>query len=207
MGTTRLKDVEGSVYMPFMVDLENLSLRPDAAILSIGAARFDPQLGIVLDTFRVDVDINDAMRHGHVDGGTIEWWLGQDKGAQEALLERKTFTLHAALAAFSRWLNYHWVAGDGEERPAIWANGTQADIVWLENAYRAVGLSVPWHYQQPRDYRTFINEVLPPERVREVMDSVEQTMGGVIKHDASEDARFQALVLCEVLRRVMGWRI
>ena len=59
-----------------MIDLETLSTRPDATIVTLGAIKFnphtveEPHTGLYI-RFNVD-EQSDLGRH--VDDGTLEWW-------------------------------------------------------------------------------------------------------------------------------------
>ena len=99
-----------------MVDLETLSIRPYAAIVSIGAVKFTEQDGI-LDTFYINVDGQSCKDHGlHIDPKTIEWWSKQSPEARKALTDNPQ-PLVVALEEFS---NFY-----GEDPTTIiWGNGS-----------------------------------------------------------------------------------
>ena len=67
--------------MHLMIDLETLATTPEAAVLTIGACKFDPRGNTIADTFyeRIDVDSQDR----DINPSTIEWWSKQDKAIQE----------------------------------------------------------------------------------------------------------------------------
>lgn len=128
-----------------MLDIETMGNGPQSAILSIGAADFDSDR-----TFLVNVDLQSCLDAGlKVDGSTIMWWLGQSAEAREALGKR-ALPLRDALQQFREWLCSAPVAWVGE----LWAYPASFDLVIIENACRAVGVSVPWHYRAPRCLRT-----------------------------------------------------
>lgn len=134
-----------------MLDIESLSLRPDALILSIGAVTFTckpndgPAFG---QEFLVVPDITHQLMQGrHVDPDTQKWWAQpeNDTARQHWLNPPKYHVLHTALselASFCRGAH------------TIWANGIVFDISVLEHAYRQIGLKVPWKYNAIRDART-----------------------------------------------------
>ncbi len=71
-----------------MIDLETLATSPDAAILTIGAVKFDPFGDDInepnCDKFYVKVDLDSCDRIGLVThDDTIAWWANQSKEAQE----------------------------------------------------------------------------------------------------------------------------
>ena len=71
-----------------MIDLETLATSPDAAILTIGAVKFDPFGDDIKDPkcekFYVRVDLDSCDRIGLVTtDDTIAWWANQSKEAQD----------------------------------------------------------------------------------------------------------------------------
>ena len=61
-----------------MLDLETLSTRNDAAIISIGLVKFD-QNGVI-DSQGWALDFSKVT--GHIDPGTVKWWMEQSDMAR-----------------------------------------------------------------------------------------------------------------------------
>jgi DNA polymerase III epsilon subunit-like protein len=164
-----------------MLDIETLGLEPGAAILSIGAVRFDAgQLG---STYTCSISLESCQDAGlDIDAGTLEWWLDQDDDAQDVLTGGTD--LEDALEHFTTWL------GDPDE---VWANSPSFDCKILEHAYEAVGLTVPWNFYQERDYRTLSKLPVAPEIDHDG-----------VKHDALDDAMHQAHLAAATLKRIDG---
>ena len=161
--------------MDIMIDLETLSTRPDATILTFGACKFSPYKqhditdGIY---FRISVDEQIGLGR-HVDNNTVEWWGRQaDDVREEALGDGDRISL----AQFSQVLNRFIVGADN-----IWAQGPVFDIVILENLYRQLGLPCPWQFWQIRDSRTLLSTHGDPR---------DKNKTGL--HNALEDAVSQA---------------
>lgn len=161
--------------MDIMIDLETLSTRPDATILTFGACKFSPYKrhditdGIY---FRISVDEQIGLGR-HVDNNTVEWWGRQaDDVREEALGDGDRISL----AQFSQVLNRFIVGCDN-----IWAQGPVFDIVILENLYRQLGLPCPWQFWQIRDSRTLLSTHGDPR---------DKNKTGL--HNALEDAVSQA---------------
>jgi hypothetical protein len=145
-----------------MLDLETLSTRPDAVILTMGAVKFDPHsenLGAGI-YHRVDVDEQIALGR-HVDDTTVDWWGRQATDIREEALGPDN---RISLEKFTVELNRFIVGAD-----CIWAQGPVFDIVILENLYRQLGKPVPWNYWQIRDSRTLFG-VLGDPRERNIAD-------------------------------------
>ena len=161
--------------MDVMLDLETLSTRPDATILTFGACKFNPytQHDIVDGIyFRVNVDEQTELGR-HVDDNTIEWW---SKQAEDVYSEAFNSEDRISLEQFSQELNRFVVGADN-----IWAQGPVFDIVILENLYRQLGLPTPWQFWQIRDSRTLLSTLGDPR---------EKNKAGL--HNALEDAVSQA---------------
>ena len=134
-----------------MLDLESLGTRPDCAILTLGAVKFNPY---VLDDFgdslyfRIDVDEQLALGR-EVQEDTLAWWATQaDDVREEALGEGNRISLDTMY----RDLNRFCVGANN-----IWCQGPAFDIVILENIYRQKGWPTPWQFWQIRDSRTLFS--------------------------------------------------
>jgi hypothetical protein len=131
-----------------MLDLESLGTRPDCAILTLGAIKFNPY---VLDDFgdslylRIDVDEQLALGR-EVQEDTLQWWMKQAEDVrEEALGEGDRVSLESMYKQLNRF-----VVGVTN----IWCQGPAFDIVILENIYRQCGWPTPWQFWQIRDSRT-----------------------------------------------------
>jgi hypothetical protein len=155
-----------------MLDLETMGNGNDAAIVSIGAVKFDTDH--ILDEFHVGVELASAMQFGgKADPGTVEWWLHPDRAqARDNLLALVKIDLPSALQGFSQWF--------GEDKP-IWGNGATFDNVILRSAYARAGMEYPARFWNDRCYRTVKNAYPEITLVREG-----------VHHDACDDARCQA---------------
>lgn len=162
-----------------MIDIETLGLNPGAAILSIGAVRFDTDgLG---DTFERNISLESCQDEGlEIDADTLEWWLSQDGDVQHILTGGVSLT--EALEDLSRFYG---------EATEVWAYSPAFDCVHLEAGYDAVGIIPPWEYYEQRDCRTLLT--LP--------FAVEMEQDGN-EHDALDDAIYQARQVSETLQRI-----
>lgn len=134
--------------MDIMLDLESLSTRPDAVILTLGAVKFDPYTPDSFgDTLYVRPDVDSQIAQGrYVEEDTIEWWGKQHPDVrEEALGTEGRISVEDMLSQLNRF-----VVGVTN----IWAQGSVFDIGCLENLYRMYGRPAPWYYWQIRDSRT-----------------------------------------------------
>ena len=162
-----------------MVDLETLGTGPRAPILSIGAVKFNPHSDWVGPSFHVGVDISTGLFDREVDGGTLMWWLAEDRAAaRKAWLDLEKHDLVTALDGFVEWFG-------GESLP-VWGNGATFDNVILTTAFDTIGSVPPWKFWHDRCYRTMKNLV-----------DIPMTRFGT-HHSAVDDAISQAKHLQEI---------
>lgn len=170
-------------HKQIMLDLETMSLATDAAIISIGAVRFDLETGELGDTFYRVVNLKSVQRAGgRIDAETVMWWLQQGEEARKALTGEESVLIDTALRDFANWVREAPLEG-------IWGNGAGFDNVVLEGAYHRQGWTAPWSFYMNRCYRTISAQF--PEIRRETY----RPMGNV-HHNAVDDAVAQALHLC-----------
>lgn len=141
--------------MNLMIDMETLGVTPGSAILTIGACLFDDKIG---HQFYQPVTLKSQIRYGFtIDPETVNWWSKQNKIAQDAAFGRpkKERSIKQALLTFSNWI--HFCTDSSKIKYRIWSHGAASDIPWLEDAYRKVGLKLPWDYWDIRDTRTIFS--------------------------------------------------
>ncbi len=161
-----------------MIDLETLATSPDAAILTIGAIRFDPfgddYKDPTCDKFYVKVDLDSCDRIGlATNEDTIAWWANQSKEAQD-----EAFSPDGRIDivdAMNQLYKFCW----GAKR--VWSHGAAFDVVICEHIFKKIGKAVPWNFWQVRCTRTLFDIGIDPQRPP------------VLKHHALEDAWNQAV--------------
>ncbi len=159
-----------------MIDLETMDTAPTAAIVSIGAVKFNKK-GI-LDEFYKVVDLADCVNKGlTMSPSTVQWWISQPNKT-DTFDGYKSDYLNSVLLNFS-----YWIGQDAR----VWGNGSDFDNVILRNAYNAYTLTYPWKYYNNMCYRTMKN--LAP--------NVKMVRSGN-HHNALDDAKSQALHLIAI---------
>lgn len=140
-----------------MLDLETWSTANNAMIVSIGAAKFDPETFVVTDSIYIAIDPGDAQRFGlHIDANTVLWWMDPERDtARKEYFESDKLDLGTALEGFAMWV--------GSDAPYMWGNGAASDNVILRSAYAAVGVEPPWAHWADRCYRSEKNRTGAPE--------------------------------------------
>lgn len=144
-----------------MIDLETLSDRSNAVVLSIGACKFTPE-GEIVDKFYQNVEPKGQTELGlHVSKDTIAWWKKQDPAALQALNEDR-ISLEEAWVRFRKWY--------GTDSLETWSRGASFDIVVLRNVMHAVqgdGAKLPWNFWHERCQRTIEAFYPMPDEDRE----------------------------------------
>lgn len=160
-----------------MLDIETMSKGSNAAIIAVGAVKFNQA---VTSRFYKVVDLQSSVDIGlEMDADTVLWWLKQSDAA------RADFALQGdsicdVLADFAAWIGPSAV---------MWGNGAMFDNVIMTNAYRLAGFGPPpWDFWNDMCYRTIknMNQHIKMERVGTY-------------HNAVDDAESQAWHLINIL--------
>jgi hypothetical protein len=144
-----------ALFNDVMIDIETMSLhKHEALILSIGMVEFDPS---PLDAPHFGArrliipDVVSQLVIGRrVDVGTQKFWGDQKIDASRHWLEAgERCELHQVCDFVRQFC-------DGKNK--VWAKGPQFDLCNLEGLAEDLGERALWHYQAPRDVRTFCFE-------------------------------------------------
>ena len=173
-----------------MIDLETMGLGTKPAIVSIGAVMVNIKTGEFVDQFYLDGLLESSVNDLGLEmwPSTVVWWSQQTEAARKALQPSDT-TINSALGQLRIWF-LHWSSVCDFSLP-IWSNGATADIVWLNSAYKAAKIALPWSYRDERCYRTLKN--LYPEIAGDDQ---------LVAHNALEDAKWQGKHLIKLLEKV-----
>jgi hypothetical protein len=166
------------------LDIETLAAQPNAALVSLGACKFD-WTGKILDKFYTNIDALDCKKYGLViSQSTLDWWGKQSKEARRAW-QVDAQPLKESLMSFNDWV--------GDLNHEMWCNGANFDYPILEEAYIRTGLEKPWKYYNLNDLRTvnnLFNIDMRKMRAEEEPDTY---------HNALGDALFQTKVLVNTI--------
>lgn len=145
-----------------MMDLETLSVRPNAIILVIGAIRFvrgeqwpaqvtEYELN-KMDVFYRRITVESCKEVGlRADPDTQSWWNEQDNDVKyEALHNPDRVSLKTALLEFKKWVGKN-------SQVKIWGNGSSFDCTILGEAYKRCNMEIPWKFWMERDLRTLMD--------------------------------------------------
>lgn len=176
-----------------MVDLETLAVATNAAVVSIGAVRFNLEEEDTEESIRtgkdrifyVVVNVADAMKFGSVDPSTLKWWLNQGEEARQIFsYKQPTERLRTMLVYFNEFVKI-----DEFKARNVWGNGSGFDCAILENTYKAQELEMTWRFTQQRDMRT----------IKEIAKRIEPNVSHDIeigtRHNALDDSIKQVLLV------------
>ena len=165
-----------------MVDLETFGVGNEAALISIGAVKFDKDK--IIERFHVGIDPESCEQRGlKISASTMKWWLDDDR--------RRAWTTWLALEKFDVWLALDgfskWCAASAEDEVIMWGNGATFDNIILRSAYEKCGMVYPVKFWNDRCYRT----------VKGLAPEIKLTRVGV-HHSAVDDAESQAVHLQQI---------
>lgn len=176
------------------LDIETLSKRPTAAIISIAAKAFDLTTGSINEGWSISINATSCAMYGlSFDQETIEWWSKRDEKAKMQFIEDAR-DLKTALYALKGYIESCKKEQEADE-VVVWFQGTDFDIPILRNAYAVVfndpeETVIPWKYSNVRDSRTYIIESI---RAMHWVDdnpySFIKSEGDWCKHDALSDVQ------------------
>lgn len=167
--------------MNLMIDLEIMGSGSNAAIVAIGAVKFDESK--VYEEFYQRITLKSSVNLGlDVDPETILWWMRQSDEARKEIVCAEN-NISEALDSLCNWIN--------DKDVVVWGNGSDFDNVIFTNAYKKANKSLPWKFWNNRCYRT----------VKNLFSDVPMQFVGT-KHNALTDAKNQALHLIEILKKM-----
>jgi hypothetical protein len=171
--------------LDLMLDIETLSTKPNAVILSLGAVKFNPFTDRIDldDGLNLRIDVDSQIKLGRdIQEETLNWWATQPMEVQDVAFDT---TNRISLENFTQTLNKILVGVNN-----IWCQGPVFDIVILENLYRQLNTPVPWNYWQIRDSRTLFGVF---------GDRRDKNRKGA--HDALMDCVYQAVGIQEIYQQ------
>jgi hypothetical protein len=139
--------------LPLHVSLaiEALSPDPQALILSIGAAKFDPWSDDIAESFHLGVDIEHMPDHAYsfkIAPRVVAEWLTMERSvARDDLARTSKVDLASALEGFAHWL--------GADSLPMWS--VDLHHATLRRAYDVLGLDAPWQQEHDRGFHTFVS--------------------------------------------------
>lgn len=192
----------------FMLDIETLGLNPCPVIIQISVVAFIKESGKILgDPFDRRVNAHSCVstsKQFKIDGETIEWWMKQEESIYEDIFlnamrptNDKNTDIKNVLNDLSKWLTekkrkYCRIRANtyGDGRSYIWANGgANTDCTWLNQAYKACGIQVPFSFTEIQDVRTLVNQATQLTNTNPKQETI--LINPKKRHHALEDCYIQ----------------
>ena len=137
--------------MHLMIDLETLATTPNAAILTIGACKFDPKAKEIHSTFYERIKLESQEGYGRViNEDTLGWWSQQDPQIQEDAFGEGNDRIDLRDA-----MKKLYTFGLGTTN--VWSHGAIFDVVIIEDICRSFQQAVTWKFWEVRDTRTLFD--------------------------------------------------
>lgn len=184
------------------MDIETLSTRADAVVLSIGICFFDDEKD---QSFQEIVDNGVELffcrdtqteKGRHVMPSTVQWWSEQGEEAQRVLKANELITprdFHPLLEKVceDRGMSYNWV-----KKYCRWfTRGPHFDIAICDHLFADYNVTPPWKYYKVRDIRTWLECHGLEDNLKLVKPQE------MVAHNALHDAAFDAWMMLQVLHR------
>lgn len=168
-----------------MIDFETLGNTPNTAVISMGVVIFNRQEIISERIWYFNLE--EQLRcHAEISSETVAWWIKQGSKA------KAVFDKAQARGISPRQFALEFVEMLGPKPDIrVWGNGATFDVSIVESILRRTGHNPPWKFWNIRCYRT-LKQMFGIEAGMERLGT---------KHDALDDARFQAQCLQEFLRK------
>lgn len=144
-----------TMFTHLMVDLETMSKKPGAPLVSVGAVFFDPASGKTGAEYYQVISLESSMSFGaRPDASTILWWLKQSPEARSAIVVDDTVGLVEALEQFLDFIAEN--AANDSKNVQLWGNGSSFDCPLLEAAFELADTPFPIPHWNYRDVRTVV---------------------------------------------------
>ena len=164
-----------------MFDIETLSTKPDAIVLSIGAVLFNKHC--ITDKFYVNLSMKEQLGNGRsITESTFYWWMQQAQEASTALT-KDVFAVRSGLGQLWHWMNH--TCQIDMKHVKVWGNGATFDNVIMRHLLESHGYTeqMLWKFWNDRCFRTYVAE--------NGIEKIKPT----VAHNALDDAQAQAQTL------------
>lgn len=172
-----------------MIDLETLSLRPDAFVLQAGICVANLDTGHILTpAYNVWLK-SDGQEGRHIDRSTVGWWTSQDPMVANGVFNAQDPEYLWDSEKLFQHLTFMMVAKDVQ---TVWAGPGMFDLPVLTSLWQG---RKPWNYGQERCFMT-LRKALDPDN-HYIPDPNEKA------HDAAADAEWQMQWLMGIYANVL----
>lgn len=179
-----------------MVDVETLSLRPDAVITQIGLVRCDAINSTIESLGAVHLNMDQQISAGrHISGETLAWFI---KSGNKSAIENVQTGVPGTLASFFEPI---------QPDEYIMSNGADFDLPMLRGLLIENHIACRWDHKKQFCYRTLLSMTKAPanqEYMQRYKDAALAFQGENAAHDALADAIYQGFRAIGAYRLVNG---
>ena len=185
------------------MDIETMSTRTNAVVLSIGICFFDDEREQTFDEIVesgvelfFDAEEQAEQKGRHIDPSTLEWWSQQGEKARRCFQPEVTISpreLHGLLEekCNEQELSYNWVM-----KYCRWfTRGPHFDIAIMDSLFADYNVTAPWKFFKVRDIRTWLECNGLEDNIKLMKPDT------MIAHNALHDAAFDAYMMQQCLHR------
>lgn len=137
--------IQGPHFPELMIDIETLSTRYDAAIISVAAVRFNITTKQYARPFFYEEIDHESLIDFHNDQKTLNWWARQEKSPPNG-----SCTIQDALSRLIAFINEH-------PPTRVWAKSPSFDLNLIKYACGHFNLEWPIPFWKERDVRTLMD--------------------------------------------------
>lgn len=169
-----------------MIDIETLSLSPNAYVTQVGVCIANTELREYLmlpENFWVS-----EYQPGKMNFDTVSWWMAQDRKAAESVFKKDAERVTPK--EIFETLEYHVSLYPGM---TIWGSPAMFDLPILTTFF---GDRKPWVYNMERDMMTLYKLIDPKGELNPPPNE--------LAHDAASDAKWQMDYLFNLLDKLKG---
>ncbi len=190
--------------MPFFLDIETISTKANAAILSVGCVYVDASKPtttyeeILSKSIYIKFEVKDQVDrlHRHVEKRTVDWWMKQAPMVRDFAMKptSRDVKVEIGLGILGTWINETRVSRNEQ----CWIRGFM-DSTTLEDLTSQLELPSVFPYNSYRDVRTAIDLLYPHTTSGYVEVDPARCVGfdvsKVIKHHPVHDSAYDAAML------------
>lgn len=171
-----------------MIDTETLSQKANTVVLSVGVVVFNAES--LTDSTYIVPSLAVQMGKRGISADTLCWWMSQGDAAKKVFQESLSsdLTIAGVASDFSCFIDRKV---SNKKDLIVWSNNAGFDVPIMEHLLESVGLKAPWQFWNIRCYRS-LKAWFPIEKEMTAMKPQ-------VKHNALEDAKFQAACVSKFL--------
>lgn len=192
-----------------IVDIETLSTRPSAVVLSLACTAFQFEVPqsfnyYVENGFHVKIEVEPQIRAGRkIDQDTVDWWLKQTPEARLITKKSADDTSPAdALDQFRLYIENLRKHHGYDDKGFVWSRGSNFDFPIIETLHHDFEKKLPFSNWRIRCLKTMFDVMTGGDWGQYEPES--GTPKGFLKHNALHDTAMDAIRCTDIFRVTSG---